>query len=152
MRAIATGNGSSHEPLAQTSQARLEPLNIFGKPIPVKITGTAWLVPPKSQMFGLLICVSSSAFIPIGITYGSRGSSQRGAPPERNNTRLTLEGSQILRSLQDRNALHESFSGGVASLNHRLPYVILIRMKARRTGCQRCQPVNTCKSHANSGP
>ena len=55
-------------------------LNIFGKPIPVKITGTAGLVPPKSQMFGLLICGSSSAFIPIRITYGSRGGAKRRTP------------------------------------------------------------------------
>ncbi len=33
---------------------------------------------------------------------------------------MTLKGSQILRSFQDRNALHESSSGGVAPLNHRL--------------------------------
>ncbi len=60
-----------------------------------------------------------TAFIPIGISEGSRGSPRSGAPPEeRKDTRMTLKGlngSTNLRSRQDRNALHESFSDGVAA-------------------------------------
>ena len=40
-----------------------------------------------------------------------------------------LNGSTNLRSRQDRNALHESFSGGVAPLNHRLLSAIPIGME-----------------------
>ena len=48
------------------------------------------------------------------------GRREEAHPRKRNNMRMTLTGSKILRSLQDRYARYETSSGGVAPLNHRL--------------------------------